>query len=130
MAYEGFRVLDTHVHFVYGAWPPAGAQHPALVAYARERDERMRQEWQFPGPPEPPPATPEEAEQLADRWVEELDRHGVERVCFVTGGGNERLAAVVRRHPDRFLGMVHHDPTAPDALEQLRRGVEEFGFVG
>lgn len=130
MAYQGFRILDVHAHFVYGRWPSTGPEHPALAAYARERDRRMREEWQFPGPPEPAPATPEEAARLADRWVEDLDRHGVDRITFVTGGGNERLAEVVRRHPDRFLGMVHHDPTAPDALEQLRRGVEEYGFVG
>lgn len=123
------RVVDFHAHFPVAARTPRPAAHPALAAYDRERQERMRLEWDFP-PPEPLAQSDEEIDQAADRWAEELVRHGIERVVFVTGRDNETLARVVRRYPDRFVGFAHHRPEEPDALERLKQAVEELGLRG
>jgi uncharacterized protein len=46
-------------------------------------------------------------------------------------GANDRLAAAVREHPDRFAGFAHlptADPAA--AADELERAVSELGFLG
>ena len=61
-----------------------------------------------------PPGT---AEQLADRWVAELDRRGVDRVGLIASvpGDAGSVAAALRQHPKRFVGFFMVDPTQPDA---------------
>ncbi|HLS88430.1 MAG TPA: amidohydrolase family protein [Sphingobacteriaceae bacterium] len=122
-------IIDFHAHFPAGRWRNPAEMHPALAEYGRERGERMRKEWDFPEP-EPPAETEEEIAANAHRWRDELDRYGIQRIVFVTGKGNDVLASVVRRHPDRFFGLAHHDPCGENALEELQRAVEELGLVG
>lgn len=44
---------------------------------------------------------------------------------------NERIAAAVRAHPDRLLGLARVDPwQGNDALGELRRGLDNLGLIG
>ncbi|MFG1928653.1 amidohydrolase family protein [Cryptosporangium sp. NPDC048952] len=54
-----------------------------------------------------------------------------ERASSVSRELNDRMAVVVTKHPDRFRGFATMPMTAPEvAADELRRGVEELGFVG
>jgi uncharacterized protein len=59
-----------------------------------------------------PPGT---AEELADRWVAELDRHGVARSALIASipGDEASVREAVKRHPDRFVGFFMFNPAAP-----------------
>jgi uncharacterized protein len=67
--------------------------------------------WEAPGTPE----------ELADRWVAELDRHDVARSSLIASvpGDEDSVAIAVARHPSRFVGFFMLDPTAPGALERV-----------
>jgi hypothetical protein len=71
--------------------------------------------WDAPGP----------AEALADRWVEELDRHGIARAALIASvtGDENSVAAAVARHPARFVGFFMFNPVASDADARLERAV-------
>jgi uncharacterized protein len=60
---------------------------------------------------------PGTADALADRWVAELDTHGVSRAALIASipGDAASVAAAVRRHPTRLVGFVMVDPTQADA---------------
>ncbi|MDA8064379.1 MAG: amidohydrolase family protein [Thermaerobacter sp.] len=122
---QPFGVVDAHVHFP--AWRRRPTPPPAVAAYSRELHRRARETWGFPEPEEEEGAS--EAE-LARRWAQEVERHGLERVLFVTGSSNDNLAAVVRAYPDRFAALAYHEPTRPDARRELAHAVEELGFHG
>lgn len=122
---QGFSVIDFHAHFPFGRW--SVSPKPQIQEYGRERTRRMNLEWDFPNREE---YSGQSAEELADRWAEEVEKYGLERIVFVTGGGNDVLARVVARHPDKFSGMAHHDPADPKALDLLRQAVEEYGLIG
>jgi predicted TIM-barrel fold metal-dependent hydrolase len=140
--FQDLHIVDFHAHLaVPGDVSHAGhpdrdntdGEDPDGHEGQRLRDEqsavaqkRWRQAYDFPEP-ETDEHTP--AEQ-GDRWVAELDRYGIDRICFVTGGGNDTLAGVVAAHPDRFAGMAHHDPTVPDAAAELERVVGSLGLHG
>lgn len=126
------RVIDFHVHFPAAPQHFRGRQvHPLIAEYGRRRDARMAAEWDFETPSEPWATDPAEEPALADRWAAEVEKYNLERVVFVMGSSNENLAKVVARHPDRFAALVFlPDPLAPGALDELRRGVEEWGMRG
>jgi predicted TIM-barrel fold metal-dependent hydrolase len=71
------------------------------------------------------PATPE---ALADRWVHELDAHGVSRSALIASvpGDESSVAAAVAKHPARFVGYFMVDPAAADAVDRTRRALTEL----
>ena len=68
--------------------------------------------------------------QLAGRWIEELDREGVNRIGLIASlpGDETSVAEAVRAFPERFVGQFMIDPGQPDALSRTRRGFEELGL--
>jgi predicted TIM-barrel fold metal-dependent hydrolase len=76
--------------------------------------------WEAPGTPE----------QLADRWVAELDRHGVSRAAIMASvpGDAASVAAAVKRHPSRFVGMFMVDPTQPEAAPKAAEAIDSGGL--
>src|SRR5260370_3551286 len=98
---------DAHCHFFSRKFfaalgrglPGVDTGHAADTAVARL-------EWEAPGAPE----------QLADRWVAELNRHNVARAALIASvpGDADSVTAAVSRHPRRFVGSFIVDPTQPE----------------
>jgi predicted TIM-barrel fold metal-dependent hydrolase len=133
-----FPIIDFHAHFpvansgYYDQWEEDyaarfGAEKlKILQRQAREADEKWWRAYSFRhAETEIPPL-----EIQVERWSQEVERYGLEKIVFVTGGGNDTLARVVRYHPDKFIGFAHHDPFMPDAAAELRRAVNELGLRG
>ncbi|HEU5300470.1 MAG TPA: amidohydrolase family protein [bacterium] len=131
-------VLDFHAHFpvrrAAGEVDPVradylrrfGAERWAQVERHLHADQAAwRKAWGFPEP-EPPG----DDREMAARWADEVSRHELIRVVFLTGGGNDRLAAIIRGHPERFVGFAHHDPFSADAAAELERAVRDLGMRG
>ena len=109
---------DCHIHFfsehffaALGRQRPPGTELSGSEAIASLG-------WDTPGTPE----------ELADRWVSELDRSGVTRSALISSvpGDEESVARAVARHPSRFVGFFMLDPTAPDATSRAERGLEQL----
>lgn len=68
----------------------------------------------------------ESAELLADRWVEELDRHSVSRAALIASapGDEQSVSSAVARHPSRFVGFFMFNPVASDADVRLERAID------
>ncbi len=126
-AVKGLRVLDCHAHFP-ASWP-SRKPNSIITDYEAVRNRRMQLEWDFPAR-DAPPGTPEEIEEAAHLWAGEVDKYGLDRVVFVTGGGNDQLARVIGMYPDRFLGFSHYHFESENALEELKRAREELNLVG
>ena len=67
-----------------------------------------------------PPGTPTD---LGDRWVAELDRHGVARAALIASipGDAVSVAEAVAHHPSRFTGLFMHNPSGPDSQASIDR---------
>ncbi len=72
----------------------------------------------------------EDPEQLAGAWVEELDRHGVEKTVLIASvpGDQNSVVAAVRRFPKRFYGYAMVNPTSPDAIAESASALSS-GFL-
>ncbi|MER5649496.1 amidohydrolase family protein [Streptosporangium sp. NPDC002524] len=133
----GLPAIDFHCHFP-GEEPTqdrldAAYEHacgPAKLSLLRKNatgyHERVRRARTL-SPSGPETRTTEE---VAAAWRAEADAAGLERVVFMSGGGNDRLAGVVAAHPDRFLGFANHQPCSPGAAAELRRAATELGLSG
>ena len=139
MTFQGLKVIDFHAHFPttnWARWATSwrrrlaeryGEENAKLLIEQSGRDrEEMRRLWGFA----PPESEKRSDEEQAARWVADLDMKGVERVNFVTGGGNDNLTKIVRLYPDRFSGFAHHDLFSEDAPSELERAVEKLGLKG
>jgi predicted TIM-barrel fold metal-dependent hydrolase len=111
---------DAHCHFF-------SHQFFSVLSRQRGRGETSEQlcrelQWDDPGTPE----------ALAERWIRELDAHGVGRVALIASvpGDEESVAAAVARYPNRLVGFFMLDPSAPNAADRARRAIEELGLRG
>src|SRR5687768_18457736 len=104
---------DCHCHFF-------SSQFFATLARQRGRADSVADlcrelQWDDPGQPE----------DLADRWVRELDAHGVHRAAIIASvpGDEDSVAAAAARHPGRLVGFFMLDPLAADAASDRKSGV-------
>jgi predicted TIM-barrel fold metal-dependent hydrolase len=101
-----------------------GAPSPA-DPWLRQEKEKWLRAWRFP---EEEKLSREEAKK---RWLLEFERYPyLERVVFVTAGGNNFAAELAAAHPEHFLAYAHHDPLLPDAVERLEHAVKVQGLRG
>jgi predicted TIM-barrel fold metal-dependent hydrolase len=134
------RINDSHCHFF---------STELFAALARQRLERK--------PPTPPRGSLEEAMEedvnrqlaislcdelgwetpgsaytLADRWVRELDMHGVARAALIASvpADETSVAAAVAKHPARFVGFFMLDPSTGDPVARAKRALGELGLRG
>ncbi|MBN2335823.1 amidohydrolase family protein, partial [Candidatus Bathyarchaeota archaeon] len=133
----GLKVIDFHSHFPIqrrggNTWRQRlvdqfGEERAQVIL---ENSQRYRGEWRRMWGFDPPEEEVHSEEVQADRWAADLESKGLERVNFVTGGGNDKLAEIVATHPDRFTGFAHHDPFSEGAPQELERAVKELGLRG
>ncbi len=111
-------INDAHCHFLSEGFF-------AALAYQRGRGEAADDlprglGWEVPG----------SADRLADRWVRELDDHGVSRAAIIASVPRDEalVAEAVAHHPTRLVGFFMVDPAGADAVERARRGLTELGL--
>jgi uncharacterized protein len=104
------EIVDAHAHFFSNSFfRTLGVAPPA--------------EWDAP---------PEDNTQLAARWVEELDRHGIARTVVMSSVPEDEtsVSQAARAYPDRFYAYSMLNPLAPDAARRARRAFDDLGIRG
>jgi predicted TIM-barrel fold metal-dependent hydrolase len=117
------RVCDAHCHFFSSRFLELLAAD--LAESPREGRARAIAEhvgWEDPGT----------GDELADRWVAELDRHAVSRAVLIASipGDEESVKAAVRRHPARFVGFFMFNPAEGDVASRLARILDDGTLRG
>jgi predicted TIM-barrel fold metal-dependent hydrolase len=138
MDLHGLRVLDFHSHFPIQRGDSRISYTQTLIkkygeAKAKiiiENSARYREEWRRKWGFDPPENDAHTDEEQAERWITDMDSKGLARVNFVMGGGNDKLAKIVKRHSDRFTGFAHHELFSEGAAEELERSVKVLGLRG
>lgn len=130
--FQDLTIVDFHAHFRAGQdrTRPQPDPHDDTARIRAEQAAEYRRRWRLAFDfPEPDPAE-RTWEEESDLWVAELEKYGISRIGFVTGGGNDQLGKVVARHPDDLIGFAHHSPFSPGAADELDRAVTELGLRG
>ena len=130
-------LIDSHVHFDVKDYDITGIEKDYIEIHGREKwlklqtmnryqKEKWAQAWGFP---KREPAD-EDLVHASERWLAEMKKNRIERLVFVTGGGNGVLSTIVQAHPDRFTGYAHHNPFEPHAAQTLETAVASLGLRG
>lgn len=139
--YQDIEIIDFHSHFPTNRpWFAGMGKSPQedyverrgerRAAIAREQAAAYSQDWRLAWGFEPPESNPPDDDVQAERWAKEIERYGLRAVGFVTGGGNDHLAGIVARYPDKFVGFAHHHPFSDNAADELKRAVTDLGLRG
>ena len=127
---QGIKVIDFHTHFPNSGEPFPDYNINSIFKKAGnanlEQAEIWRKAYNFPAER----IDIDDDREAADMWYQDLLDKDIEKIVFVSGGGNQRLAKVVSCHPDRFVGFAHHHPFREGAAEELEQAVTSYGFKG
>ena len=109
---------DSHCHFFSAQFFTALSRQRGQGETAGALCQALQ--WDDPGTPE----------DLADRWVQELDAHGVARSALIASvpGDEKSVAAAVARHPGRFVGFFMVDPTTEQAADRVTHTITALGL--
>ena len=110
-------VYDAHVHFFsHHFFSVLGEQRPGRPEERSIEAVGTALGWEMP---------PVKPERLADRWVEELERHGVGRAALIASvpGDEDSVAAAVAAYPKRFYGYFMVNPCAADAPARVQKAL-------
>ena len=112
------RVIDAHAHFFS---QPFFRQFVEALRKELSGDDPYRGladrlGWELP--------TADHA-ALGKRWVEEMDRHGLDRMVLIASlpGDEDSILAGMQAHPHRIIGYFMLDPTKPGAGDRMRRAL-------
>lgn len=115
------RLNDVHCHLFSSAFLELLTRDvPGFPEDGRASAVSHRLGWDDPGTPE----------ALADRWVAELDRHGVSRAALIASipGDETSVATAARRHASRFVGFFMFNPAGGDVAPRLAHAFGELGL--
>jgi hypothetical protein len=101
-------LCDAHVHFFSpGFFAGLGADKTAIAALG----------WDYPP----------SVEELAARWVTELDANGIDKASLIASlpGDADSVAKAVALNGSRFVGCFMLDPTREDAIAYAERALDE-----
>lgn len=114
----GIEVVDAHAHFftvnTLKAWSLRGRTREGFEKRTRSRTDMTSIE------------LPDESWDVAQRWVDEMDRYGITAIGFMVGkeAYNEFLEAK-ERFPGRFMGYANINPSDRDAAERVRKAAQD-----
>ena len=112
---------DFHCHFFSGSFLRAlGRQAGLQEGEDLARIVAGRLEWDDPG----------SNLQLTGRWIEELDREGVNRIGLIASlpGQETSVAEAVKAFPERLVGQFMVDPGQADGVDRTRHAFAELGL--
>jgi predicted TIM-barrel fold metal-dependent hydrolase len=114
------RLNDAHCHFFSDHFFATLGRQRTPESPQSASDVVAALGWETPGTPE----------ELADRWVKELDRAGVGRAAMIASvpGDETSVGRALARHPSRFVGFFMVDPTAHDVAARTARALQQLGL--
>ena len=118
----GLPVIDAHAHYfnvnTMQNWLKRGRTMETFANRTKTRTDMTSIE------------LPDENWDTAQKWVDELDKYGVERMGVMVGPeAYDEFKEIMKRFPDRFIGYANIYPAEPDAADKVKQAAQD-GFKG
>jgi len=118
----GLPVIDAHAHYfnvnTMQNWLKRGRTMETFANRTKTRTDMTSIE------------LPDENWDTAQKWVDELDKYGIERMGVMVGPeAYEEFKETMKRFPDRFIGYANIYPAEPDAADKVKQAKRD-GFKG
>ena len=118
----GIPVIDAHAHYFTANtmknWLTRGRTVKSFTARTASRTDMISIE------------LPDENWDTAQKWVDELDRYGIETMGVMVGvEAYDEFQETMKRFPGRFIGYANISPSQPDAADKVKQAAKD-GFKG
>jgi hypothetical protein len=118
----GLPVIDAHAHYFNANtmqnWLKRGRTMETFANRTKTRTDMTSIE------------LPDENWDTAQKWVDELDKYGIETMGVMVGPeAYEEFKTTMKRFPDRFIGYANIYPAEPDAADKVEQAARD-GFKG
>jgi len=118
----GLPVIDAHAHYfnvnTMQNWLKRGRTMETFASRTKTRTDMTSIE------------LPDENWDTAQKWVDELDKYGIERMGVMVGPeAYDEFKETMKRFPDRFIGYANIYPAEPDAADKVKQAARD-GFKG
>jgi len=118
----GIPVIDAHSHYFTAntlrSWLSRGRTMESFTKRTSSRTDMDSIE------------LPDEEWDTAQRWVDELDKYGIQAMGVMVGNeAYDEFLETKNRFPGRFLGYRNINPSEPDAIQKIKAAAHE-GFYG
>lgn len=120
---QNIEVIDAHTHFFSYHW----LQHFYELTKEQFTDGvrglAKKLNWELP---------PQDPRELGKRWVQEQDKFGVKKQVLFASKLNdaELLTVAVQAYPERLIGYVMIDPSAPEGRNQAHYSLNILSMKG
>ncbi|MBC8223646.1 amidohydrolase [Candidatus Bathyarchaeota archaeon] len=114
----GIEVVDAHAHFFTAstlkAWSLRGRTREGFEQRTRSRTDMTSIE------------LPDESTDVAQQWVDEMDRYGITAMGFMVGAeAYDDFLEAKTRFPERFMGYANINPGDPEAAEKVDKAAKD-----
>ena len=118
----GIPVIDAHAHYFTANtmknWLTRGRTVKSFTSRTASRTDMTSIE------------LPDENWDTAQKWVDELDRYGIETMGVMVGvEAYDEFQETMKRFPGRFIGYANISPSQPDAADKVKQAAKD-GFKG
>jgi uncharacterized protein len=118
----GIPVIDAHAHYFTANtmknWLTRGRTVKSFTSRTASRTDMTSIE------------LPDENWDTAQKWVDELDRYGIETMGVMVGvEAYDEFLETMKRFPGRFIGYANINPAQPDAADKVKQAAKD-GFKG
>lgn len=118
----GIPVIDAHAHYFTANtmknWLTRGRTVKSFTSRTASRTDMISIE------------LPDENWDTAQKWVDELDRYGIETMGVMVGvEAYDEFQETMKRFPGRFIGYANISPSQPDAADKVKQAAKD-GFKG
>ena len=122
MSKLGIPVIDAHAHYFNANtmqnWVKRGRTMESFSNRTKSRTDMTSIE------------LPDENWDTAKKWVDELDKYGIETMGGMVGPeAYDEFKETMRRFPDRFIGYTNINPAEEDAAKKVDQAARD-GFKG
>lgn len=114
----GIEVVDAHAHFFTAntlkSWNLRGRTREGFEKRTRSRTDMTSIE------------LPDETWDIAQRWVDEMNRYGITSIGFMVGReAYDEFLEAKERFPGRFMGYANVNPRDRDAVDMVQKAAKD-----
>jgi uncharacterized protein len=118
----GIPVIDAHAHYFTAStmqnWLKRGRTVTSFTSRTATRTDMTSIE------------LPDETWDTAQKWVDELDKYGIESMGVMVGvEAYDEFKETMKRFPDRFIGYANINPKEDEAAAKVKQAAKD-GFKG
>lgn len=121
---RNLEIIDSHAHFMTRAFFEERFLKQGILEKMERRWKSLnRPAWEIP-------EKEETHQDLANKWLVEMDKYNISKMAFFSMDGNVAEFGNAMKSSERFIGYLYVNPHKDDIKKEIKDAVEKNGVRG